>query len=148
MAYTTKTLVRQATGFSDSTKVSDTYLDAKIAGADSVIDGKVGEAYTLPFASTPNIIAFLSLELTTAILFIDQYGEEAGDKDKGWQKRMDWVMGQLEDIRTGKLKLYGTDGTEFARNTLKSPGYFPTEASSAADAENTTAAKVTMSRRF
>lgn len=148
MAYTTKTLVRQASGFSDSTKVSDAYLDAKIAGADAVIDGKIGEAYTLPLASTPNIIAFLSLELTVAILFIDQYGEEAGDKDKGWQKRMDWIMAQLEEIRTGKIKLYGTDGTEFARNTLKSPAYFPTEASSAVDATDSTQPTITRTRQF
>lgn len=148
MPYTDISAVRSATGFSDSSKVSDSYITAKITGADGIINGKVGEMYALPFAATPPMIAFLSLELTTAILFIDQYGEEAGDKDKGWQKRMDFLMDQLEDIRTGKMKLYDSSGVELPRATAKKLGYYPTTATSSADAENSTQPSITKNQRF
>lgn len=149
MAYTDVATVRAASGFSASAKVSDAYITTKITGADALIDSKVGERYQLPFSSTPNLVAWLALEIAVAVLFIDQYGEEAEDKDKGWKKRLDFLMKILEEIRTGKTKLFdATTGAELSRSDANLPSSHPSEATSAADAEDSTAAKLAMNDKF
>lgn len=149
MAYIDKSTVRSATGMTNTTKIPDAYLDAKIAYADGAINGKIGEVYALPLASTPNLIKFFSLEITIATLFMDQFGEDAGDKDKGWQKRLDWIFSQLEMIRTGKMKLYDdTTGTELTRSTLKTMSFYPTESSSDPSSEDSTAPQIEMDKKW
>lgn len=150
MAYTTIALVRVASGLTNSTNVPDATITAKIGLADALINSKVGEIYALPFSgSGPTLLQFLSLEITTAMLMMNQYSEEAADTDKGWQKRLDWCMKQLEEIRTQKLKLYNeSTGAEYARNTLKSPSSYPNSTSSEPDATDTTEPKVTMNQTF
>lgn len=149
MAYITKSDVRAATQMTDTTKITDAYLDAKIAYADGAINGKIGERYALPLSSTPNIIKFFSLELTVAVLFMDQYGEDAADKDKGWEKRINWLMKQLEEIRTGKMKLYNdTTGAELTRSTFGAMSFYPTAASSDPSADNSTAPNIEMNKKW
>ena len=149
MAYITKDEVRAATNMLNTTKIPDTYLDAKIAYADGAINGKIGERYTLPLSSTPNIIKFFSLEIAVAVLFMDQYGEDAADKDKGWEKRLNWIMKQLEEIRTGKMKLYNdTTGVELPRSSFGSMSFYPTATSSETSAEDSTAPQIEMDKKW
>ena len=126
MAYVTKALVRSATGMTVSANISDTTIDTKIAYAQAVIDSKIGDVYALPLASVPDIIKFLALEITAATLYMDEYGEETENLDKGWEKRLKWAMAVLDDIQSLKMKLYGTDGVELARSSNKLPSFYPT----------------------
>lgn len=145
MAYCTKQQVRDATGMQNTTKIPDAYLDLKITYADGLINGKIGKIYELPLVTTPNLIAFFSLEITVAVLFIDQYGENSGDSDKGWQKRLDWLVGELDKIRDGELQLFNdTTGVELPIRDAMLPSHFPTVASSEPDAVDSTASKITM----
>lgn len=147
MAYCTIQQVRDATGMQNTTKIPDSYLTLKIAYADGIIISKIGERYVLPLSDTPDLIAFLSLEITIAILFIDQYGENSEDTDKGWERRLKFLMGQLEDLRTGKLKLINpTTGQEYPRTSLGQPSFYPNAESSDPDATDSTAPKVSMNQ--
>jgi len=150
MAYTTIALVRVSTGMSDVTTVPDATITGKITFADGVINGKIGEVYSLPLASTPDIIGFLSLEIASGMLFLDQYGEETKDGDKGWEKRIKMAMDTLEMIRMKTLKLYNASSNydEFDTSDLRSPSFYPTEASSQADAVPTTVPTLTMKQVF
>ncbi len=148
MAYSTKAEVRASTGFSSTTRISDATLDAYIADADSVINSKIAELYSLPLASTPDIINMLSRFLTIGLLYSNEYGEESQNTDKGWEKRMEWAMGILEDIRKQKTKLVDSNGTELARRTLRSPSFYPTAVSSDPAAENSTAPRISMNTKF
>jgi len=132
MAYTTVTAVREDTGFSDDSKISDEKIQEAIDEAAITIDGSVAHVYTLPFASTPVELQYLNTELAIALLYANEYGEESQDTDKGWRRRVDYVMEQLDRIQDKKLKLIKSDGTEFATNTLSTMSYSPTAASSAA----------------
>lgn len=135
MSYTTIALVRTATGFNDAALFSDAYIQSKIDGADGQIDSLIGDAYLLPLPSTPKMIASASLELTVAMLFIDQYGYEAKDGDKNWQKRWDLVLnedpakgplGIAVRVQKGKAKLYSpTTGLELPRSSLFSVSSWP-----------------------
>lgn len=129
----------------NTTKIPDAYLDLKISYADGLINGKIGKVYVLPLATTPNLIAFFSLEITVAVLFIDQYGENSGDSDKGWEKRLAWLVGELDKIRDGELQLFNdTTGVELTVRDSILPSHYPTVESSEPDAVDSTASKVTM----
>lgn len=148
MPYTSVATVRSATGFNDSSQVSDAYITAKIGYADSVINSKVGDVYALPLSATCDLITYLSLEITVAVLFMDQFGEESGDTDKGWKKRLDMAMGVLSDIQKQKSKLYDSSGVELTRNNLLRPSFYPTAASSSVDATDSTAPQIKMTKVF
>lgn len=148
-AYTTSDLVRGATGMTDETLITDAYVDLKIAGATGLINGKIGDAYVLPLATVPDLIEWLALEITVCLLFMDQFGEETGDSDKGWDKRLKVLMLMLEDIRTLKTKLYDdSTGVELPHNSLLSPAFYPNAASDDPSYPNTTKSKITMNRRY
>lgn len=148
MAYTTKAIVRAATGFSDATKISDTTLDLYIADADSVINAKIADIYTLPLSETPSIIGTISRHITVALLYANEYGEESEETDKGWKKRMDWALKLLDDIQSQKIKLYTTAGAELARSSLKKPVSRPDDTSSDPDTDDNTAPYLTMNKEF
>lgn len=148
-AYTTIALVRPASGFTNSVLVTDAYVTQKIAYAGGLIDGKIGSVYQLPLASTPDLVAALGLEITVALLLMDQYGEEAADKDKGWEKRFNAAMAILEDIQKLETKLFDpTTGIELTRSQARRMAYFPTGASSDPSAENSTEPQITRGRTF
>lgn len=148
MAYTTKAIVRAATGFSDTTKITDATIDLYIADADSVINAKIADVYSLPLSETPSIIGTISRHITIALLYSNEYGEESEDTDKGWKKRMDWAMGMLGDIQKQKIKLRTSAGVELDRSSLRKPAFYPTEASSDVSATDTTAPQITMNKEF
>lgn len=153
MAYTTEASVRAATGFSNTTNISQATVVAYIADADSVINSYIADVYTLPLAissveSTPDIIEMLSRHITVGLLYANEYGEESEDTDKGWKKRMDWAMGILEKIQNRKLKLRNSNGVEYDRSTLKNPSFYPTSASSEPDATDTTEPRITMNQEY
>lgn len=149
MPYSTKQQVRDATGMQNTTKVPDAFIDLKIAYADGLINSSVGKVYVLPLATTPKLVAFFSLEIAVAALFIDQYGETSGDSDKNWQKRLDWILEQLELIRKGDLQLFDdTTGEEYTKTGSNSPSHYPTEASSDPSAVDSTAPLITMNETW
>lgn len=148
MAYTTKDAIRAATGFSDTDNISDTTIEAYIADADSVINAKIADVYSVPLSETPDIIEMLSRHITIGLLYANEYGEESEDTDKGWKGRMDWAMSILDDIQDQKTKLRDSSGNELARTSFKKPAYKPTTASSAVTAEDTDAPYLTMNEQY
>ena len=133
MAYTTVAQVRTGTGFKNSTKISDARLTALIADADSVIDSAIGKLYTVPLAVVPEIIETISRNITTALAYTDEYGEEAQLSDKGWKERLEYWLAQLDRIVARELILvHPTTGVELTRSTLFSPSFSPNNETSAA----------------
>lgn len=148
MSYSTAADVRTQSPFKDSTNITAAYITQKIAEADALIDSIIIEVYVLPLEETPEIIENLSKAIATAFLLKEQNTnievEPGVSLSDFWQLQMDI----LEGIRTRKLKLVGADGTELALQDRISPRFYPTESSSAADAEDTTAPKFTMNQQF
>lgn len=146
MAYSTEAAVRTATGFSNTTQITSATITAYLADADSVINAKIADIYSLPLASTPEIIETLARYITVGLLYANEYGEESENLDKGWQKRLDWAMGILDDIQSGKVKLYNTSNVELTRSTRINASFYPTTVASEAgeDAEKF----ITMRQKF
>lgn len=131
MAYSTVAQVRIATGFADDAKVSDDVVEEKIASADSIIDAKIGDVYTTPLATPPDIIVEISIQIAKGFLYAREYGEESQNTDKGWKGILEFWMALLDDIVAQKIKLRTTAGAELTRSDLKLPAGRPTEATSA-----------------
>lgn len=148
MAYTTEAAVRTATGFSNTTNITSATVVAYIADADGVIDSKIGDRYSLPLSETPEIIETISRHIATGLLYGNEYGEESQNLDKGWKNRLDWAMALLDDIQTGKMKLYDTSGGELTRTSLHQPLFKPSAASSASDADDSDEQKLSMNQKF
>lgn len=148
MPYTTESSVRKASGFSDSVNITSALIVAYIADADSVINSSIVTRYSLPLSETPDIIETLSRHITVGLLYSNEYGEESQDTDKGWKSRLDWAMNLLNDIKEGKLQLLDSNFDELARNSLLNISSKPNDASSAVDASDSDAPKLTMNEKF
>lgn len=150
MAYIDNATVRKESGFSNNANISDSFIDAKIAYADSVINSKIRDVYALPLATPiPSVIKFLSLDIACALLNMAEYGEETQNVDKGSKKRLDVAMAVLDDIQSMKMKLTNdTTGAELARSTHNQPSFRPNDTTSDPDYDNTTQPKVGMNSTF
>lgn len=147
--YTTIAQVRTASGFTDDTKISDAYVTAKIDYAESYINAVISQVYTLPLSSVPGLIATMATEMAKYALYMDEYGEETENLDKGWRVAMEALYADLQKIADRKIKLVDdSTGTELPTNGLKSPSFFPTNASSDPSAVDNTAPKFTMNQQF
>lgn len=148
MAYSTEAEVRNATGMQNTTNISSGTVVSRIAFADGVINGKIGSVYQLPLSVTCELIHFCSVEIASLMLALDNYGEETQNTDKGWQKKLNAIYAVLEDIRTLKIQLFDANGVELTRNTLRTPAFYPTDASSDPGAVNSTEPKITINQKF
>lgn len=148
MSYTTEADVRAVTGLTDASKVSSARILLKMAGADSIINGKIATTYQLPLSADCPQINFFSLEMTSLMLMMDIYGEESEGTDKGWQKRLNSILKMLDEIRDLKTILVDVNGQELTRNTVRQPSFYPTDASSDPAATNSTEPKLQMNQKF
>jgi len=147
MAYTTIQAVRDATGMQNSTKIPDAYISLKIDYGTGIINSAVARRYTLPI--THDMLSFLNLEIAVALLFMDQYGENSEDTDKGWERRLKFLMGELEKIATGEVQLRDpSTGAELPRTALGQPSFYPNAASSDPSAPDSTQPKFRMNKVY
>lgn len=152
MAYSTVANVREATGFYDNgvdtPLISTDTITAAIAGADGIINSKIGDVYTVPITPVPALIKSISITLAKCLLYKDEYGEETENLDKGWRSQWKSMLELLEDIRKRKSKLYNdTTGVEYPVGGLRSPVFHPDDASSV-NLVNPTAPKMAINRKF
>lgn len=148
-AYTTIADVRKASGFKSVTNFADATITDAIVQAASIIDSQVGDAYALPLPVVPNLITTVAKRLAVALLYMGQYGQEAADKDKSWQKTMEFVDNMLNDVQVLRKKLRDpATGIELPRSGTRLPVGYPNNASSDRGHVNNTAPKVTMAKRW
>jgi len=129
MAYSTEEQVRAATGMLDDTLITDAFVETRIDAADDIINGKIGDVYSIPLSETPDLIEYLSIELASGLLYLHQYGEEVEGTGLDGQKKIDGAIAILDLIQSQKLKLFDSSNDEFARSNLSKPVYYPTQTS-------------------
>lgn len=130
--------------------ISTTSINSKITISDGIVDGYIGDTYTLPLSSTCSVIKELAGEVAEALILKEQYGPEVADSDKDGYKKWDSVITILESIQSGKMKLYtdSTPRTEFTSNTETQPKAFPDNTSDALTTSASTAPQMRMGSRF
>ncbi len=148
MAYSVEADVRAASPFKNDTLISDVYMSARIDEADGMIDAKIGDAYDLPLSETPPIIRMISIKIASYLIFLDQNTNIEVMPGVNVTDEFDRQMGLLEMIRQRKLKLYDTNGDELTVGSAILPQFYPNDASSAADAVNSTEPRFTMNKQF
>lgn len=125
MTYTNPTDVRTSTGTQDNSNITDTYVNAKIAMAEGIVNGKLGDVYNLPLEEVPDLVKAVALNLSAALIYIDQFGNETEGTGIDGQKLFDSTMDTLDLIWTQKIKLRKSDGTELLRSSLLKPSGYP-----------------------
>lgn len=99
--------------FSSSTIVTDTEVDAFIAQVDAMIDGKLGNKYTVPITGSGALLIVKMISIYLTAYRVQSILElKTGETDKetsARNKNKDSAEKMLEDIFSGKMKL--TDAT-------------------------------------
>jgi len=147
--YTDIASVRAATGMTNIANIADATITLKINAAAAIVNGKIGSAYQVPLTVACALITTLTTEMAAALLYLDQFGEESQNTDKGWQKRWDAYLKLLEDIRQLRTRLFSdADGTELVRADTRKLQFYPNNASSDPSAPDTTKPKIKMDQIF
>ena len=148
MAYSTVANIRTQTPFKSDLLIEDTYIEQKIAEADSIIDTYLIKVYTLPLASIPNIVENISKQIASLLLYQEQnpnFEVEPGISiEDAWQRQMEILNG----IANRSIILVDDNGAELATNTRLKPSFYPNASSSLTTATNSTAPKITMNEQF
>jgi phage gp36-like protein len=102
------------TTFSGSTLVTDENVTAFIVQADAVINSYVGKRYETPVPETADGFQILKMissgivaERVRAILEVKQVTNKDGEQNVRRGLSLNFLMGMLKDISTGKLLLDG-----------------------------------------
>jgi len=138
MSYGSIAQVRIGTGFNDVTNIPDATVQTALDYASALIDAKVGQQYTLPLSvggtpTTPDLIDGLANECASAIMYMDEYGEESQDTDKGWEKKWNKCFEVCDMILKGELKLFDpSTGEEYDKSNQLNPVFSPNDNNSAA----------------
>lgn len=146
--YTTYGEIRKISPFKNSTQIADADITQVIAEADDMIDSYMGQVYSLPLSSNPNTIVGLSKDLTSYLLYKrlnPNIEVMPGLTVDIWWKTLET---RLENLRKHITKLYDSTGAELALRSGGYPSFYPTEASSEEDAEDSTAPKITINKEW
>lgn len=137
-SYGTVAQVRIETGFNDATNIPDSVIQTKLDYATGIINAKVAQQYTIPLSlsgtpTVPELITGLANEMAAALLYMDEYGEESQDTDKGWERKWRAILEICNMILDGTLKLFDPDsGQEFDKSAQLNPEFSPNDTNSAA----------------
>lgn len=74
--------IRVEAGFENALNLKDSTIDLHRRAAETEINAALSGAYTVPFAPVPGIIRTLTIQLASAMLLIQAYGESAGNRQK------------------------------------------------------------------
>lgn len=148
MSYSTVADVRMATGFNNVDNIATATVTTYIDMGDAIINSYIGSVYVLPLSTSSSLVQSLSIQIATALLYINEFGEENQNTNRAWEKRLKIATNICDNIRQLKMRLYDDSGNELSRNSTRTPAFYPTNASSQPSAVNSTAPKITMDGQF
>lgn len=139
--YTTTTRVRNESGLTNSTNISDTRILNAISAAEAEIDGVLQVLYTLPLSDNSNwsgsqaqyYLQGIATDLTVGMLLVEQYGVEAEGTSKDGYAKIDrirgnedkGIMGELEKLSDRVVQLIGSDGNVLVQSSTATIAGWP-----------------------
>lgn len=121
----------------DWSNLDDTTLITYVNEAHDYIIGKLAKVYSLPLASTPNILKLIEKRLAAGLLLDKEYsvgGDETEDsRGRRWIK---WAEKKLEDIVDGKLELVDSSGNAFTQLSSSGLDGWPDDTTEDADEDD------------
>jgi phage gp36-like protein len=86
-------------------KVAATWVGVKIAEAEREINGRLAARYTIPFATAPDLIVAIDMDLATYLCLRGNYTQEDGNVS-GWvQEYYNRANGLLTKLENGTILL-------------------------------------------
>lgn len=147
--YATVSDVRIFAGIVGNLDISTTSIITKLNMADSIINGKLYDVYTMPLPEVPSLILNFSAELAAAFVLSDEYGVETDGTDKDSEARIERVMGFLDQIQKRKLKVISdTTSLELPLASRTQPNSIASDTTEVAQDSTSTANKFGMNQVF
>jgi hypothetical protein len=129
MAYTTNQLVRDESGFTNNTDLTEATLTSYVSMAHGAVVGFVARIYDATKLSTnftnSQAEAYLqSVETLWAsgLLLIKEYGAEAQDSDKNGYTKLNLAKSMLQDLEDEKIVLLDSNNAEYDRGSTNVGG--------------------------
>ncbi|QOX79797.1 DUF1320 domain-containing protein [Trichlorobacter lovleyi] len=82
--------------------ISQAVIDQAIAAADTLINGYIGERYSIPFTGVPELIKTIALDLAVYRLYLRR---KKGEPPEAVKAAHDNALKLLRDVQSGKLSL-------------------------------------------
>lgn len=131
--YTTSADIRDDTGFTRNTNVTDENIDIHRERAFAEINSAIAAIYAIPdlddsnFAWSPasNWLASVELMMWGGYFLIKEYGESWRDTDKDGFRRVKDARDMLKDLQKQRVTLFGNDKTTLplaSDNTINENG--------------------------
>lgn len=139
--YATTNEVRQASGVAGNPNITTASIDTKRLISYGLINGKIGQAYSLPITEAPRILKGIEIELAASLILRQEYGVDAQGSDKDWQPRYDAMVDILDEIsKRNYFLINDTTGVELTTNSLRQPAFLPNDTTNASDSASVSTA--------
>lgn len=99
--------------------VNQAVVDQAIAAADTLINGYIGDRYSIPFTGVPELLKTIALDVVVYRIYLRR---KKGDPPEGIKAAYDNSLKLLRDVQAGKLSLGVTDtGAVVPQNSAAAP---------------------------
>ena len=129
MAYTTNQLVRDESGFTNNSDLTEATLTSYVGLAHGAVVGFVARIYDITALATnftgsqaEGYLQSVETLWASGLLLIKEYGAEAQDSDKDGYKKLQLAKSMLQDIEDGKIILLDSNNAEYTENTVNNDG--------------------------
>lgn len=126
LSYCTIADIRRESGFLNTTNLADARVTETGERAQNEVDSYLRGVYTLPLASTPDLIEYITMLLASGYLLIREYGPESRDTDKDGYKKCAEARALLKQIAAKELLLTDSTGAVLSTSTTHRLSFFPT----------------------
>lgn len=103
-------------------------ITVNITYADAIIDGKIAHKYSLPFATTPPLLKYISVALAGYFTLQSMFNAQIDDMPNWITEYYDKAMGLLDKIAACEINLVDASGsviTTFAKIRTNTSGKQP-----------------------
>lgn len=85
--------------------VNQTVVDQAIAAADTLINGYIGDRYSIPFTGVPELLKTIALDVAVYRIYLRR---KKGEPPEAVKAAYDNALKLLRDVQSGKLSLGAT----------------------------------------
>lgn len=125
--YATIIGIRKEAGFENNDNIDDFRVSQARMRAENVIDGYIGNVYTLPLSEVPGMIRLTAEKLAAAYLLQEEYGADSRGTDKDGYNKENAIIDTILKIKEKEILLFDEDGSLLPTATTQRLWYYPND---------------------
>ena len=119
MAYTTAAKIKDAWADITDTEAGSTRMTNAITFADALIDASLNHRYTVPFSSTPTVIAEIATEFAVYIVKYRKDPRMVTDPQTEGERQVVLSASLLEQLKNGEISIPGETQKQLIESTTE-----------------------------